>query len=27
MRPLMDRLRARADGKDVNLVVRELLAE
>lgn len=27
MRPLMDRLRARADGKDVNEVVRELLAE
>jgi uncharacterized protein len=27
MRPLMDRLRGRADGKEVNLVVRELLAE
>jgi uncharacterized protein len=27
MRPLMDRLRGRADGREVNLVVRELLAE
>jgi hypothetical protein len=27
MRPLMDRLRGRADGREVNQVVRELLAE